>query len=182
MQFKPVSGSTLRTALAVVAFFIACAAPTFAQSTLPIGDNKDENRQSEPIEEEMRVKRSIKLAQKEHQENLNRAQQLSCLGAEIGVAFKQKHHLDKDDLKKLDKLEKLTKSIRSAAGGSDDASEIEKATRDLPEAVSKMAEVAESLKEKVEKTPRRVISTAVIDQANVLLELIRLVRGLSART
>lgn len=181
MQLKLLSPSSLRTAIAVGALFLACVAPTFAQGSVPTGEDKAENPPLERMEEELRIKREIKSAQKEHQENLNRAQQLSRLGAEIGVAFKQKNHLDRDDLKKLDKLEKLTKSIRSAAGGSNDASEIEKTSADLPEAVSKMAEVAESLREKVEKTPRRVISAAVIDQANVLLELIRRVRGLSAR-
>lgn len=181
-QFKRLSASFLWAGFALGTLFVACQAPAFAQTTMPVGEHKEENRPSEPIEEEMRVKRTIKLAEKEHQENLNRAQQLSCLGAEIGVAFKEKHHLDRDDLKKLDKLEKLTKSIRSAAGGSDDADKTQKETSDLPEAVSKMAEVAESLKEKVEKTPRRVVSATVIDQANALLELIRLVRGLSART
>ncbi len=182
MHLKLLSPSILRTAVAVGALFLACAAPTFAQGSVPVRDEKVEKGSFEPIEEEMRIKRSIRLAQKEHQENLNRAQLLSCLGTEIGVAFKQKNHLDRDDLKKLDKLEKLAKSIRSAAGGSDDAPKIEKTSSDLPETVSKMTEVAESLKEKVEKTPRRVISAAVIDQANVLLELIRRVRGLSART
>ena len=182
MQLKLLPSLTLRFAIAWGALFLACAAPTFAQGSVAVSDEKAENQSLEPIEEEMRIKRSIKHAQKEHQENLNRAQLLSCLGAEIGVAFKQKNHLNRDDLKKLDKLEKLAKSIRSAAGGSGDATEIAKPSSDLPEAVYKMAEVAESLKEKVEKTPRRVVSAAVIDQANVLLELIRRVRGLSAGT
>lgn len=184
MQSKLLSLLNLRTAVTCAALFLACAAPAFAQGSVPVNppsNDKTENRGFEPIEEEMRVKRSIKFAQKQHQENLNRAQLLSCLGAEIGVAFKQKNHLDRDDFKKLEKLEKLAKSIRTAAGGSDDDVDSAKTASDLPETVSKIAEVAEALKERVEKTPRRVISTAVIDQANALLELIRRVRGLAAR-
>ncbi len=183
-QSKLLSLLNPRTAVTFGVLFLACAAPTFAQGSVPVNpvsDDKTEIRPLESIEEEMRIKRSIKHAQKEYQENLNRAQLLSCLGAEIGVAFKQKNHLDRDDLKKLDKLEKLAKSIRSAAGGSDNEGDLEKTASDLPETVSKMAELAETLKERVEKTPRRVISAAVIDQANALLELIRRVRGLSAR-
>jgi len=38
--------------------------------------------------------------------------------------------------------------------------------------------VAASLKKNVEKTPKHVISTTVIDEANVLLELTRIVRTL----
>ncbi len=160
---------------------MACAAPTFSQSSIPTGSPTPDDK-LDLIEDEMRVKRQISQAQKEHKENLNRAQLLSCLSAEVGSTFKQKHHLDRDDLKKLDKLEKLTKSIRSAAGGSDDASETKDMPADLLATITKMEEMAEALKEEVEKTPRQVISTAVIDQANVLLELIRRVRGLSART
>ncbi|MBC8028787.1 MAG: hypothetical protein H7Z16_01640 [Pyrinomonadaceae bacterium] len=131
---------------------------------------------------DMRVKQLLGLAEKEHKENLNRASLLSCLGAEISTTFKQKNHLDRNDFKKLDKLEKLTKAIRSAAGGSDDPSEAKEIPPDLPQVISKMAELAEALKDEVEKTPRHVVSATVIDQANVLLELIRRVRGLSART
>jgi hypothetical protein len=39
-----------------------------------------------------------------------------------------------------------------------------------------LTDLSKSLKEKVEKTPKYVISTAVIDEANVLLEVIRIVR------
>jgi len=144
-------------------------------------DPKSEDKQ-EPLAEEMRIKRLISFAQKEHKENLDRAQQLSRLGAEIDTTFKQKNQLERADFKKLDKLEKLTKSIRGAAGGSDDSCDVEKFPSDLPSVISKMAEMAVALKDEVEKTPRRVVSTVVIDQANVLLELIRRARDLSART
>ena len=182
MHFKPLLSSALRTALALSALVLACSAPISAQDSKTLGDDRAEKSPLlEPIEEEIRIKRSIKLAQKQHQENINRAQELSCLGAEIGAAFKQKNHLDREDFKKIDKLEKLAKSIRSASGGSDDASEAERPPADLNVAVSEMAKLTSSLKEEVEKTPRRVISAAVIDHANVLLELIRRIRDLSAK-
>lgn len=181
MRLKSSCLSILWSALAVAGLVFAFNAAGFAQSPIPAASPQKEEK-LEPLEEEMRIKREISHAQKEHKENLKRAEELSCLGAEIDTTFKEKNNLDRADLKKLDKLEKLTKSIRRAAGGSDDATEIEKMPSDLPGAISKMAELAEALKVEVEKTPRRVISTAVIDQANVLLELIRRVRGLSART
>lgn len=171
--------SALRSTIAVCVVFLALAAPGSAQSSMS-QDPKDEKL--ELLEEELRIKRSITSAQKEHKENLDRAELLSCLGEELGETFKQKNHLDRTDLKKLDKLEKLAKSIRSAAGGSGDAKETEKIPSDLPTVISKMSEMAAALKVEVEKTPRQVISAAVIDQANVLLELIRRVRSLTART
>ncbi len=178
---KLLSLTALRAALVASALALACSAPSFAQDSKTPGEERPARSPLEPIEEEFRVKRSIKLAQKKHQDNLNRAHELSCLGAEIGAAFKQKQHLDREDLKKIDKLEKLAKSIRSAAGGSDVVAELERPTPDLNHAVSEMEKLASSLKEEVEKTPRRVVSAAVIDHANVLLELIRRIRDLSSR-
>lgn len=180
MPLKNYIMSVLRSALVGAGLVLAVASLAPAQSILPADQKSTEKL--EPLAEEMRIKRQISYAQKEHKQNLDRARQLSTLGAEIGTTFKEKNQLERADFKKLDKLEKLTKSIRSAAGGSDDAFDVEKIPSDLPSVVSKMAEMAAALKDEVEKTPRRVISTAVIDQANVLLELIRRVRDLSART
>ena len=173
--------SILRSAGLVCGLLLAIAVPTFAQGAVPL-DPSNNPEKLEPLVEEMRIKRLISHAQKEHQQNVDRAQQLSCLGSEIGTTFKQKHHLNRDDLKKLDKIEKLTKSIRGAAGGSDDAEKIGDIPTELPAVISKMMELAEALREEVKKTPRQVISATVIDQANVLLELIRRVRDLSPRT
>jgi len=181
MQLNSRFLSVLRSAAFVVGLFLASALPTFAQGAIPTGSPGGPDK-LEPIVEEMRIKRLISHAQKEHQQNVQRAEQLSCLGAEIGTTFKQKHELGRDDLKKLDKLEKLTKSIRGAAGGSDDASKTEDMPTDLPAVISKMTELADALREEVKKTPRQVISATVIDRANVLLELIRRARDLSART
>lgn len=180
MHFKLLLSSALRTILAVSALVLACSAPLIAQDSKTLGDDRAEKSPLEPIEEEFRIKRFIKLAQKQHQENINRAQELSSLGAQIGAAFKEKNQLDREDFKKIDKLEKLAKSIRSAAGGSDDANEANNAPN-LSVAVSEMTKLTSSLKEEVEKTPRRVVSAAVIDHANVLLELIRRIRDLSSK-
>ena len=130
------------------------------------------------MEEEMRAKRAIQVAEKEYQENLERARDLSFLGTSIVSSFKQKNALDREDVKKLDKVEKLAKGIRRSAGGSEDEVDLEKPPRDLPSAMEMFEEVSKSLKEKVEKTPKHVISATVIDEANVLLELIRIVRTL----
>jgi nitric oxide reductase activation protein len=149
----------------------------------PITADPRKNRE-EPLtiaEEEMRAKRAIKEADREYQENLGRARDLSSLGLSIVASFKEKNTLNRDDIKKLDKVEKLAKSIRSAAGGSEDKVEIEKPPKDLASAMNMLADLSQSLKDKVEKTPKHVISAAVIDEANALLELIRIVRNLPAQ-
>lgn len=150
--------------------------------TEPRDDSKKDREEPLTIaEEEMRAKRAIKEADKEYQENLDRAHNLSSLGLSIVASFKQKNTLDRDDIKKLEKFEKLAKGIRNAAGGSDDKVALEKPPRDLAAAMEMLSELSQSLKEKVEKTPKRVISAAVIDEANVLLELVRIVRTLPAK-
>ena len=139
---------------------------------------EDASRPFAALEEEMRAKRAIKFAEKEYQENLDRARDLSSLGASIVASFKQKKGLDQEDIKKLEKVEKLAKGIRQAAGGSEDDVDMEKPPMNLAAALDMLGDLSKSLKEKVEKTPKHVISAAVIDEANVLLELIRIVRTL----
>ena len=140
------------------------------------GDNND--RPLSTIEEEMRAKRAIKEADRQYQENLERARDLSTLGATIVASFKQNQRLNDHDYKKLDKVEKLAKGIRRAAGGSEDETEMEKPPKDLNAAVEMLDTLSQSLKSKVEKTPKHVISACVIDEANVLLELVRILRTL----
>jgi nitric oxide reductase activation protein len=181
--------ATLGKALLVISLMASplsfSAAQNIVRKQKPLSDDptkRDEDK--EPltvVEEEMRAKRAIKEADREYQENLERARDLSSLGVAIVTSFKQKNGLDQDDIKKLDKVEKLAKRIRGAAGGSEDKVEMEKPPRDITAAMEMLSDLSQSLKEKVEKTPKHVISATVIDEANVLLELIRIVRTLPAK-
>jgi hypothetical protein len=129
------------------------------------------------FEEEMRAKRAIKIAEKEHQENLNRAREISQIGCELQDSLKHKSHLDRDANKKLDRLEKLTKKIRGEAGGEDEEVKIVNRPSDISSAVAQISETAQSLSKNVQDTPRQVVSATVIGNANVLLELIKIVRS-----
>ncbi len=131
--------------------------------------------------EEMRIKREIRFAEKEHKQNLERAREASDLGQELFASFQKNNSLDREDIKKLEKLEKLAKRIRSEAGGSEDDVNIEKRPGDLVQAMNCVAKVSASLNEKVQETPRQVVSATIIDKANVLLELIRIVRSFSRK-
>lgn len=166
----------------LLVFSHAFSAAQSASQATPIAPNdKDKIGAGTPasIEEEMRAKRAIKMADKAYQQNMERARDLSVLGETVNTSFKQKTYLGRDDIKKLEKAEKLAKSIRNAAGGSEDENQMEQPPKDLASALSRLAEVAESLKKNVEKTPKHVISTTVIDEANVLLELTRIIRALT---
>jgi len=172
----------LAVMLAVVVFSNGLSkAQNAAQSTPTPPADKDKIEQDTPgsLEETMRAKRALRAAEKEYQDNVDRARDLSVLGEAVNASFKQKASLGRDDIKKLEKAEKLAKAIRNAAGGSEDDNEIEQPPKDLAGALCMLAEVAASLKKNVEKTPKHVISTTVIDEANVVLELTRIVRTLT---
>ena len=186
LRLRPVA-SFLRLLLLLLLMTVLCspAAATHGwqnQKPTPLDPDKtagdEANRPFSVVEEEMKAKRAIKVAEKEYQENLDRARDLSTLGAAIVASFKEKNRLDQEDLKKLDKLEKLTKGVRRAAGGSEDDTEMENPPANITAAVERLGELSHSLKLKVEKTPKHVISAGVIDDANVLLELVRIVRTL----
>lgn len=183
------AGQLFLMAALIGATYSSAAAQSTKATTNPIGSisadkgspSADDDQTGNSMAEEMRAKREIKFAEKEHQQNLERATEASDLGQHLAASFKKKNSLDREDIKKLEKLEKLAKRIRSEAGGSDDDVTIEKKPKDLAEAMNCLAEVAASLNHKVQETPRRVISTEIIDQANVLLELVRIVRSISGK-
>jgi hypothetical protein len=129
------------------------------------------------FEEELRAKRAIKMAEKDHEENLKRAREIADLGKELHDALKDKSVLDRDSLKKVERLEKLTKKVRGEAGGEDEEVEIPNRPSDLPGAAAQIAEASEALSKNVIDTPRQVVSASVICKANVLLELIKVARN-----
>ena len=180
----------MKTSTGIFAFLIFCFVVTVAQSSKvspapapsPPPITADQRSMDNPgplttFEEELRAKRAIKLAEKEYEDNLNRAKEISQLVEAIKNDLKDRTALDREDTKKIDRLEKLTKKIRGEAGGEDDDVQISNAPADIPSAVSQIADNAEQLSKDVQKTPRQVVSAAVIDRANVLLQLVKILRG-----
>lgn len=172
--------------LLVIALFGVCALPAVGQRRIPssvdASNSEGEDQKLSPMEEEMRVKREIEAADKAHKDNVNRARSLVSLSESLVSAYKANNEMSRDDLKKLERVEKLVKKIRDDAGGSEHEADTEEHPRDLPTALCRLLELSGSLKQRVEKTPKRVVSAAIIDEANVLLELIRVVRTMQTRT
>ena len=138
---------------------------------------KDDDRYGSP-EAEMRAKLMIKEEKKRYDEHVERAREVFQLTNQISKNYESHQSFSPDDQKKLERIEKLTKRIRNDAGGSEsetnvDVKDIPPATLDL---VKRAAEWADQLREMVEKTPRQVVSAAVIDQANKLLGLVQHIR------
>ena len=173
------------TACTLAVMILLSAAVAFGQTvppknppTVPGADGKREDDQSPltTFEEEIRAKRMIKMAEKEHQENLDRAKEIKQIGKELKESLQGKSTLDRDNLKKIDRLEKLTKKVRGEAGGESEDLSIVNPPKDLSDAACQIGEKSESLSKEVQNTPRQVVSAAVISSANILLELIRIAR------
>ncbi|HKG46866.1 MAG TPA: hypothetical protein VKB02_09075 [Pyrinomonadaceae bacterium] len=144
-------------------------------------DGTFRNQNDSPLttfEEEIRAKREIKMAEKDHQENLERAREIGEIGKVLKESIKAKSTLDRDCLKKIERLEKLTKKVRSEAGGEDEEITTPRPT-DLAAAITQIAEASDTLSKDVQNTPRRVVSASVISHANVLLELIKIARTIA---
>ena len=126
--------------------------------------------------EEIRAKRLVRLAEKEHRENLERARDVARLSAELKDALATANGLGPADKKKLEKVEKLTRRVRSEAGGSDSEVTLDKYPVDLKSAFARLVDVSEEMRKEVEKTPRQIVSTSVIERANQILEIIQYAR------
>jgi predicted Zn-dependent protease len=131
------------------------------------------------MEEEMKAKQAIKFAEKGHQENLERAKEIADIGKELKAAMKDTPVVSRESEKKIERLEKLTRKVRGEAGGDDQEVALPNRPSDVPAAMNRIAEAAERLSKDVQNTPRQVVSASVIENANVLLELIKVVRTLT---
>jgi len=184
-RMKQISVYTFATLILVV----LCAGVSFsqvpAQTPAPTPpprpvDGTFKNPDDTPLttyEEEMKAKREIKIAEKDHEENLNRAKEIGEIAKQLQEGVK--NNATSDCFKKIDRLEKLTKKVRSEQGGEEEEVTISPRPTDLPDAIKQIAEASEKLSRQVQDTPRRVISTSIISNANVLLELIKVARGFS---
>src|SRR2546423_3033521 len=128
-------------------------------------------------ENEMRSKLLLKEEKKQYDENVARAREVSELGSQVQETFAAKKLFNSDDGKKLERLEKLTRRIRNEAGGSESDAEVKDIPGEIEAAVKRLADVAGELYKLVEKTPRHVVSAAVIDQANKLIGLVQRLRN-----
>jgi len=130
-------------------------------------------------ESEMRASLALRAEKKQYDENLERAREASQLAEQLLETYEAKKLFNSEDGKKLERLEKLTKRIRNEAGGSENDAEVKDLPNAMTTAVKRLSELADDLRKLVEKTPRHVISAAVIDQANKLIGLVKRVRDLT---
>lgn len=173
-------------------FTLACALVLFAATWLAAQAQTVPTRpfpQATPIERredrvdfgsretDARTRLILKKEKKDYEEHVERAQEARDLAAQLQKTYEIAHSFNAADYKKLERLEKLTRRIRNEVGGSQTDADPKELPRTKDEAVPLLAEMAKELCDEVEKTPRRVVSTSIIDQANKLIALIQYVRG-----
>jgi hypothetical protein len=185
------SKSAFSIPLLLTLILLACSFTVRAQSQLPTplpsptisssndkSDSSDDKAGLGSMAEEMQAKRQIKLAEKTYKENVERAREVAELGAQLYETVEEGKAFGEKESKKLERLEKLAKKIRTEAGGSEEDDVLNNPPGKLDAALSRLAEVSDSLFKAVQKTPRQVISAAVIQQANVVLQLSKVTRRL----
>ncbi|HEX5702177.1 MAG TPA: hypothetical protein VFX97_03060 [Pyrinomonadaceae bacterium] len=128
-------------------------------------------------ESETRKRLALKEEKKKYEEHVERAHEARDLAAELKKTYETARSFNAADFKKLERLEKLTRRVRNEVGGSNTDADPKELPKTHDEAVSQLADMARELCDEVEKTPRRVVSTSIIDQANKLIALIQYVRG-----
>ena len=173
------------TLTTMVCGLLLCPALARAQTqSLPPSQMDPSATRERPLsemEEELKAKQAIKYAEKGHKENLDRAKEIADIGKDLKAAAKDAPLLSNESEKKLERLEKLTRKIRGEAGGDDQEIKIPDRPSDVPTTMCRIGEAAETLAKDVQNTPRQVVSASVIEKANVLLELIKIVQQLSAK-
>ncbi|MDT7540796.1 MAG: hypothetical protein QOE33_700 [Acidobacteriota bacterium] len=120
----------------------------------------------------------IRRSEESYKENLERAREAVQLSAEVRDTFKLQKALSVPEQKKLARIEKLARSIRNDAGGGEDDTTLADPPASLATALERLAQMCEEFRKKVEKTPRHVVSAAVITSANQLIEITRLIKTL----
>lgn len=178
---------TLRLTVFAFAFVAALPAAAYAQPTtarqdaIPDPREPREPRRPGPMgspEAEMLRRAEIRHEEETHREMVERADEAAQIGDEILASFRKNNALTRDDLKKLERMEKLARKIRGTAGGSDGDKDLSDPPGVIEGAVKRLAELSGALKKSVSKTSRLVISAAVIERSNEMIDLIRHIRSI----
>lgn len=164
---------TLKLVCCVSAMMLATAIDLRAQSVDPRPGPEDE--QTEAFRDTL-ARMKIEREENEHKKLKEKAAKILETVAELEKEA-SRGPLSRVHDKKLREIEKSAKQIRSEFGGSGDEFPLEQKPPTVADALRQLHELSERLTESMEKTSRRVVSTAVIFEASEIVELVKLIRG-----
>ncbi|HZT60928.1 MAG TPA: hypothetical protein VFA21_20155 [Pyrinomonadaceae bacterium] len=171
----------LKTSILFFSIFLALAGVARAQDEADAQDSRPgahrgRDDMGKPAEEII-ARAEIRHQEETHKEMVDRAGEAAQIGGEILDDYKKNNALSGDDFKKLERLDKLAHKIRGTAGGSEDV-DLEDPPSKLDDAVKRLADASDLLNKSVQKTSRMVISAAVINHSNELINLIKRIRDI----
>lgn len=166
---------TLRFLFSILCMlFIASVAG--AQSASSSGPpTRAEEEQNETMLDTLK-RMQIKREEDEHKKILEKGAQLER-DAESLAKGAVNGHLPREDEKKLREIDKAARKIRSEFGGGGDNTPLDPMPASLDDALKQLDDASERLNKHLSKTSRRVISVSVVEVANEVTQLVKILRG-----
>jgi hypothetical protein len=118
----------------------------------------------------------IKREEDEHKKILEKGAQIER-DAESLAKEAVNGHLPRAGEKKLREIEKAARKIRSEFGGGGDDTPLDPMPASLDDALKKLDDASERLNKHLSKTSRRVISVSVVEVANEVAQLVKILRS-----
>lgn len=169
------------TLAAIVAFGFFGVLAQNADSKTP-GSEKSEDKEDQPKSiKEMFEKMRIAKEKKEHDEMIERGEEVLRITEQIDKSYAANEKFTDDDLARLASIEQKVKKIRNELGGKDDDDDlIDESREDMPSAFAEAFKTFRSatakLVDELKKTTRFSISAVAIESSNTVMKLARFLR------
>jgi hypothetical protein len=169
---------TLRFLFSILCMlFIASVAggQSASSSGPPIRATGAEEEQNETMLDTLK-RMQIRREEDEHKKILEKGAQLER-DAESLAKGAVNGHLPREGEKKLREIDKAARKIRSEFGGGGDDTPLDPMPASLDDALKQLDDASERLNKHLSKTSRRVISVSVVEVANEVTQLVKILRG-----
>jgi hypothetical protein len=118
----------------------------------------------------------IKREEEEHKKTLDKGARIER-DAESLAKEAVNGHIPRAGEKKLRDIDKAARQIRSDFGGGGDDTPLDPMPASLDDALKRLDDASERLNKHLSKTSRRVISVSVVEVANEVTQLVKVLRG-----
>jgi hypothetical protein len=166
--------------ISLFSFGAVCAAAQSADSNRPTGFPGTDKDDRPTSIKEMFVKMRIAKDKKDHQEMIDRGEEVLRIAQLIDKNFTANAHLSDDDRARLATIEDDLKKIRNELGGKNDDEPLNENRADVAAACTvafkEFRSKAEMLVDELKKTTRFTISAAAIETTNTVMKLARFLR------
>jgi hypothetical protein len=158
-----------------ILFFILCMLFVASAAGAQSADNPPAEEQNETMRDTLK-RMQIKREEDEHKKILSKGAQLDR-DAEALAKEAVNGYLPRAGEKKLRDIEKAARQIRSEFGGAGDDTPLDPMPASLDDALKRLDDASERLNKHLSKTSRRVISVSVVEVANEVTQLVKVLRG-----